>query len=1701
MKNLIIFLSFIGLSLASVAQNDTTRYTMVNGYGFTYNRLKAKAALVMPTDTVQNKLPGSIVVLNDTLYVRRATRWEPVSGGGAGIPSGGTTGQILAKDSDTSFDVSWIDNYTTDVRETVKAATSINKGQAVYVSGADGTNVIVSKASNATEMTSSKTLGLLYQNLATNGTGFVIISGRLDGLNTSGATAGDPVWLGTNGNLLYGIANKPVAPAHLVYLGVVTRVNANNGEIFVHVQNGFEIDELHDVLITDSINNQILAYDSTTRLWKNKTIVQALGYTPVKTTDTSSMLTPYLRKADTTSMLANYTQGSGTINTLTKWGGSRTLVNSNITDNGSLISMATRASISGTNYTDNVLSVIPYQNPTLGMYVSPYGELLVGKTARTGGSFLQVGPGTVTFDNYAGSGTAASFFDGAGTFYKFPNVLTYVDVGPTDKQLFYAPTQADTQSKLVVGWLASQGSYAGQFRGGVYASGLSQFTTESSTGTVNFGFSTGNSGQIVSNSTAMYVRAVTGRGLSLGSDGSNDRIYIAPSGAVSVATLAGTGTRMVTADATGVLGTQAIPAGTVTSITAGTGLTGGTITSSGTIAADTTLLSTRAWRQKGIDSVSTLITARPTGTGTSNIVAKFITAGSIGNSQIFDNGVSVGINNTSPENLLHVGSSAAASTTPTAIQLDRSYRVGGDAFDKLKFYLYKDATQTYGLGLGDLADVQYWAGSASTGMHRFFTSQTERMRIFGNGRVFIGSSPVDGGYQVDIAGNLRTTTGANFATTSGSVGIGTATPNSKLELSAGTFYLNQDYDVAWNVAGSTTLRAYIRGTSGNELQFWNRQGGINTQAMTIGGTGNVGIATASPETKFVIADGAGYRLAMRQWSGTGMEINAWNDAYQPTIPLRLTANYLSFNTGSPNTEAMRIASNGNVVIGSGTTGYKLFVDGDAYVRTTYGQTWMRSQAAGGDTTTLVNIRSNANRGATIAFTEEGVADRWTIGTRGGNSSLFFSTGANTQTPRMTMFGNGRVGINTTTDAGYLVDVNGTLRNTSSADLATSGGEVRIAMADAGAYTLQSGGPAYLMSGANTALTTSAGLHYLAKGDNTYNTGFNFQGVAASDMFFGRAASSDDLVISTSNIGSPIERVRFRQNGNVGIGTASPADRLGVVVNTDAASGINISNQNTGSSARTRIALETQGGNWFLDGIRTGGEFAITRASTEAMRINGSGNVGFGTTTPTAGKVQIANLSTATMNNGLILTAADLAGADNGQRIGLTWGANTTVRASIGMVFENLLNSSNAYMTFGTGSANTERMRITSGGNVGIGTQSPTLEVNSAVTEFTVAKSGSVPANVAAINLQGDRNLDGTSTSRVGSVSFWQTSNLIARINGLRGGADNSGALDFLTNSAGGGLVSRLYIHPNGRIGANTQTDAGYQFDVNGNTRVTGKIDVTANTTFAHNVIRSGTLDVASQIFNSNGWFLSGAEGANGGAIFTGSTPYAAVLGSGYNRPLQLATNNTVRMEIDSVGLVGINTVTPTERLDVNGRARIRTVDSTATATNMLYVDNNGVVKKTSVPGTSLIMTESNATISTGWNFANNVNALNTNYLNKIEDQNSTYKKVTMQIAVYRTTSSFTTGAWQQIATLPADYAPTTTVVFELPGYVDGSTYYAGTTQFGSASEYTGAKVVRIDPSGNVQVRIGTVSASATVSGTNYVLLPINATWISTPLPL
>jgi hypothetical protein len=144
---------------------------------------------------------------------------------------------------------------------------TIYKGQPVYIGGANGANPLIKLASNTGEPTSSKTIGLLAQDLSVNQFGYIITEGILEGFNTSAAAAGDPMWLGTGGNIIYGLANKPYGNNHLVYLGVVLRSNNNDGRVYVKPQNGFEIEELHRVYAKNASTNDTLMYNSGSGSW------------------------------------------------------------------------------------------------------------------------------------------------------------------------------------------------------------------------------------------------------------------------------------------------------------------------------------------------------------------------------------------------------------------------------------------------------------------------------------------------------------------------------------------------------------------------------------------------------------------------------------------------------------------------------------------------------------------------------------------------------------------------------------------------------------------------------------------------------------------------------------------------------------------------------------------------------------------------------------------------------------------------------------------------------------------------------------------------------------------------------------------------------------------------------------------------------------------------------------------------------------------------------------------------------------------------------------------------------------------------------------------------------------------------------------------------------------------------------------------
>ena len=155
---------------------------------------------------------------------------------------------------------------------------TLTKGTVVYISGASGNKATVSKALATTDSTSAQTFGVVFADISNNNNGYAILAGDLSGLDTSAFANGTQLYLSSTTAGAY-TSTKQYAPNHLVYIGVVTRSHVNQGSIEVRIQNGYEMDELHNVSAQNPTDGQVLIYNDTTDLWEkaNLTAGTAIG--------------------------------------------------------------------------------------------------------------------------------------------------------------------------------------------------------------------------------------------------------------------------------------------------------------------------------------------------------------------------------------------------------------------------------------------------------------------------------------------------------------------------------------------------------------------------------------------------------------------------------------------------------------------------------------------------------------------------------------------------------------------------------------------------------------------------------------------------------------------------------------------------------------------------------------------------------------------------------------------------------------------------------------------------------------------------------------------------------------------------------------------------------------------------------------------------------------------------------------------------------------------------------------------------------------------------------------------------------------------------------------------------------------------------------------------------------------------------------
>lgn len=154
----------------------------------------------------------------------------------------------------------------------------IDKFKVVYINGGQGDMPTIGLASSNGEGTSSKTYGITYEQINHMASGRVIIIGALTGLNTdqfnptapTGNVNGTTLWLSTSGNVT---STKPSAPYHAVSVGTIVRTHQNAGVVEVRIQNGYELNEIHNVKINGVAHNDVLVYSSGSQLWENNSKV------------------------------------------------------------------------------------------------------------------------------------------------------------------------------------------------------------------------------------------------------------------------------------------------------------------------------------------------------------------------------------------------------------------------------------------------------------------------------------------------------------------------------------------------------------------------------------------------------------------------------------------------------------------------------------------------------------------------------------------------------------------------------------------------------------------------------------------------------------------------------------------------------------------------------------------------------------------------------------------------------------------------------------------------------------------------------------------------------------------------------------------------------------------------------------------------------------------------------------------------------------------------------------------------------------------------------------------------------------------------------------------------------------------------------------------------------------------------------------
>ncbi len=779
---------------------------------------------------------------------------------------------------------------------------------------------------------------------------------------------------------------------------------------------------------------------------------------------------------------------------------------------------------------------------------------------------------------------------------------------------------------------------------------------------------------------------------------------------------------------------NASPSGTVTSVATntGTGITGGTITTTGTLAIDTLLISTRAWRQKGIDSVAALLPAAIS--GTTNYIPKFTSSSAIGNSLIYDDGTNVGIGTTTinTNNLLEVYKS---SNGPVISSVENP-NTGTAAYAEL---------QVRNMSVNNTSSVRMMAmGTAYTTAGGFVQ----------NSGVFATDVDMTGGMSIITRASAPIRFYTNGHTNermrldaSGNLGIGTSSPAYKLDVTSSGF----------NVANfNSTYGQMAISFSNNGTNIATLGSGVSVTASA--GANDVGIGTSGLNNAIVFATGTGYTERMRITSGGNVGIGTTS----PTSPLTVyalnnTAAIRVTNGPSANNAGITLESlGGNVVLNNGNGPLEVSTGGSLRMTlTTSGNlglgvtpsAWSLGKAMQiGTTTSILNdgsgstyLGNNFYYNSNFLYSTNSFALSYVQSANGEHRWLNAPSGtagnAISFTQAMTLFSTGNLAVGGTSDGGERLQVTGTvmvkgvsypsiafdsdassttwsLYSASSNDyFGLYNGTTDVLVAKpSGQVGIGTTSPQSLLHVASSirSQTIYGGTFNANDGTNAVLFGSYFNTIGSGNSYDGVIKVENTSGFLSFIMGAS-ERMRITSGGNVLVGTTTDAGyKLDVNGSARFSGSLTLSNTNP-------LILSYAGNSdiW----LSGGGPLRIINQaySTALFTLANSGAATFSSSVTAVSGVLSSNgvslrLGSATGNAGANLLIAGASTTKN-------WSLG--VQQNVGGALEFTPTTSNGGTTIGT----TPAMVLTDGGSLGIGTTSPgaKLEVNGAIK--TAAPSG------------------------------------------------------------------------------------------------------------------------------------------------------------------------------------------------------------------------------------------------------------------------------------------------------------------------------------------------------------------------------------------